>query len=437
MRNSKTEYMIPEKAPELQQGPEWLKKQRRQQRETFNSLPLPQRGLQLWRYTDPARFVFERISDDIAVNGRFEAAKTVEQKHLRNGRLTGLITDVAGREITAHGFEEITAGGGQVSSLATAVETHFALVEPYLYSLVNAQTGKFEAMNGALWHDGIFLYIPDNLAIEKPIHLLRQAGGPGSAAFPRLLVVAGKNAEVTLIDEYGGGPADDTNGAAYSNAAVEIMAQDDSRVRYISLQRQTAGTRFYLTHRARIGRGAQMLTVPLAFGGALSKQNFGVILDGPGADSRMYGLLFGSRHQHFDNHTLHHHAAGQTYSNINFKVVLRDRALSAYTGLIRIDRAAPGCEAYQENRNLLLNDGTRAETIPELEILNEDVSCSHGATLGPIDPLLTFYLGSRGIPGPEAVRMIVGGFVADTLKLVPEDIRERISGFVDERLEAL
>jgi len=342
MRNSKTEYMIPEKAPELQQGPDWLKKQRRQQRETFNSLPLPPRGLHLWRYTDPARFVFEPTSDDMAVNGEFEAARTVEQKHLRNGRLTGLITDVAGREITAHGFEEITASGGLVISLAAAVETHLALVEPHLYSLVNAQTGKFEAMNGALWHDGIFLYIPDNVAVEKPIHLLRQAGGPGSAAFPRLLVVAGKNAEVTLIDEYGGGPADDANGLAYSNAAVEIAAHDDSRVRYISLQRQTAGTRFYLTHRARIGRGAQMLTIPLAFGGALSKQNFGVILDGPGADSRMYGLLFGSRHQHFDNHTLHHHAAGQTYSNINFKVVLRDRALSAYTGLIRIDKAAPG-----------------------------------------------------------------------------------------------
>jgi Fe-S cluster assembly protein SufD len=373
----------------------------------------------------------------MAVNGKFEAAKMVEQKHLRNGRLTGLITDVAGREITAHGFKEIIARGGLVISLAAAVETHRALVEPHMYSLVNAQTGKFEAMNGALWHDGIFLYIPDNLAIEKPIHLLRQAGGPGSAAFPRLLVVAGKSAEVTLIDEYGGGPADDTKGLAYSNAAVEIMAQDDSRVRYISLQRQTAGARFYLTHRARIGRGAQMLTIPLAFGGALSKQNFGVILDGPGADSRMYGLLFGSQHQHLDNHTLHHHAAGQTYSNINFKVVLRDRALSAYTGLIRIDKAARGCEAYQENRNLLLNEGTRAETIPELEILNEDVSCSHGATLGPIDPLLTFYLGSRGIPEPEAVRMIVGGFVADTVKLVPDDIRERISSFVDERLEAL
>jgi Fe-S cluster assembly protein SufD len=167
----------------------------------------------------------------------------------------------------------------------------------------------------------------------------------------------------------------------------------------------------------------------------MSKQNFGVSLDGPYSESDMYGLLFGTGRQHFDNHTLHHHATGQTKSNIDFKVVLRDKALSAYTGLIKIDAGAEVCEAYQENRNMLLNPGTRAETIPELEILNEEVTCSHGATVGPIDPIDVFYLQSRGIGREEAVRMIVSGFVASTLKLVPEDIRERIEDAVARRLE--
>ena len=178
-----------------------------------------------------------------------------------------------------------------------------------------------------------------------------------------------------------------------------------------------------------------MITVPLVFGANLSKQNFGVILNDKGADSSIYGLLFGTRRQHFDYYTLHHHASGQTTSNIDFKVVLRDKALSAYTGLIRIDEGAKVCEAYQENRNLLLSPGCRAETIPELEILNEDVSCSHGATIGSVDPQMLFYLASRGIPEDSAVRMIVSGFVASTLELVPDDLRERVSGFVDQRLE--
>ena len=178
-----------------------------------------------------------------------------------------------------------------------------------------------------------------------------------------------------------------------------------------------------------------MLTVPLAFGALLSKQNFGISLSGVGAESNMYGLLFGSSYQHFDNHTLHHHAASNTTSNIDFKIVLRDRSRSAYTGLIRIDNDARTCQAYQENRNLLLTEGARADTIPELEILNEDVQCSHGATIGPIDPEAVFYLEARGIARDEAVRMIVSGFVEHTLRQVPDDLRQRISGFVAQRLE--
>ena len=216
---------------------------------------------------------------------------------------------------------------------------------------------------------------------------------------------------------------------------MEIFGGDNSHVRYVSLSRQAANTRLYLTHRARIERNALMYTIPLAFGAALSKQNFGVILNQPGAESNIYGLLFGTGYQQFDNHTLHHHAASRTVSNINLKVVLRDKAQSAYTGLIRIEQDAKTCEAYQENRNLLLNNGTRAESIPELEILNEDVQCTHGATVGPIDPLLVFFLQSRGIAFDEAVRMIVTGFVVSTLKLLPVDIKDRLSEFVTRRLE--
>ena len=437
MSKSTTEYSIPDLSAELQRGPAWLTRKRQTQRETFNSLPLPPRGLHLWRYTDPAQFVFEPTSQTRSTNGKFEASKTAEQKHLDGGLLEGLVTDIAGHEIATYGFEKGRKQGLVVSSLTEAVKSHHALVEPHIYSLVNAEIGKFEAMNGALWQDGVFIYVPDNLVIEKPVHLLRQIGGAGSASYPRLLVVVGKNAELTLIDEYGGGPATDTDGFAYANGAVEIIGQDDSRVRYVSLQRLAPATRFYQTHRAVIGRNAQMLTVPLAFGGTLSKQNFGVILNGAGAESRMAGLLFGSGNQHFDNHTLQHHASGRTQSNIDFKVVLGGKASSAYTGLIRIEKHARGCEAYQENRNLVLNEGAKAETIPELEILNEDVMCSHGATIGPIDPLLLFYLNSRGIAPDVASRMIVSGFVAKTLEQVPADIRDKITQFVDERLSRL
>jgi Fe-S cluster assembly protein SufD len=436
MATTSKEYVIPDISPELARGPVWLRERRQQAREEFNKTPLPRRGLHLWRYTDPAKFLVEHDNTtDTAFDEDYDVVRKIEREYLKAGHLSGMVVDFGGREITRNDTEDLENTGVIVTSLSDAVEQHRDLVEPYLYELVNSQTGKFEAMNGALWNDGIFIFVPDGTTVEKPLHLLREGGRAGSTNYLRLLVVVGENAELTLVDEYGGGSLSYKNGYSYTNSAVEIFGLQNSRIRYVPLQRQAGGMTSFLTHRARIERDATMLTIPLAFGAALSKQNFGVVLNGERAESNMYGLLFGTGRQHFDNHTLHHHAAGQTMSNIDFKVVLRDRALSAYTGLIRIEEGAQVCEAYQENRNLLLNPGTKAETIPELEILNEEVSCSHGATVGPIDPLEVFYLTSRGIEVSEAIRMIVSGFVASTLQLVPADLRERIEGFVYKRLE--
>jgi Fe-S cluster assembly protein SufD len=433
-----TEFTIPEIAPELGRGPKWLQEKRAIARDAFNRAPLPQRGLHLWRYTDPAKFLFEPSRTvETSFGGNYEAVERIELRHFDTGNIGSLVTDLGGSRISVRISDELKQLGVVVQPLSDAYESHRDLVEEYLYQLVNSATGKFEAMNGALWNDGVFIYVPDGVEVKKPIHLLREAGLANSVQFPRLLAVVGKKSELTLVDEYGGGSFTDADGISNSNGVVEIFGMAESNTRYVSLQRQASGMHSYLTARARIDRDAKMLTVPLAFGAILSKQNFGVILDGPGAESKMYGVLFGSDHQQFDNHTLHHHASGHTQSNINFKVVLRDKAMSAYTGLIRIDHAAEFCEAYQENRNLLLNPGSRAESIPELEILNEEVMCTHGATVGPIDPLQLFYLQSRGIEKPEAVRTVVSGFVSTTLELVPADLRERIADFVAQRLEGI
>ena len=428
------EFLFPDIAPDEERGPDWLRDLRATARKSFNASPLPQRGLHLWRYTDPASFVYPDNPAEIA-DADFTTGAGL--KHLRHQHTAVHVSEYGGRLIECRDLEGDDYSGLYIAPLSVAVESRRSLVEKHLYQLVNLQTGKFEAMNGALWRDGIFVHVPDNTVISKPIHLLREAGGAFSVQFPRLLVIVGRNAEITLIDEYIGGAESNDAGVSYSNGAVEIFGAPDSRVRYVSLQRQEPGIRTFLTMRARIEQGASMLTVPLVFGAAVTKQNFGVILNGSGAQSDMYGLVFGSEHRHFDNHTLHHHAAGHTRSNINFKVILRDRSVSAYTGLIRIDHDAQVCEAYQENRNLLLNTGTKAESIPELEILNEEVMCTHGATVGPIDPMSLFYLTSRGIPRAEAVRMIVSGFVNPTIELLPVDLREQIAEIVARRLESI
>lgn len=429
---------ISELSPELQRGPAWLRRRRQQSRQAFNETPLPRRGLHLWRYTDPSRFLFERDAvADTAYGENYDAVEKLLVKQLQDGRLSGLVTDLGGREITIHGADALQSRGVVVMRLSEAVETHGELVERHLYQLVDGSSGKFEAQNGALWNDGVFVYVPDGVSVTEPLQLLRESGLAGSAQFPRTLIVVGNKAELTVIDEYAGGSAEADSGPSHANGVIEIFGGQASNVRYVFLQRQASHARFYHTHRARIEGDATMLTIPLAFGAALSKDDFGVTLAGENAESRMYGLLFGAADQHFDNHTRHHHVARHTSSNIDFKVVLKDRALSAYTGLIRIENEARTCEAYQENRNLLLNDGTKAETIPELEILNEDVRCTHGATIGPIDPMSIFYLGSRGIPPADAVKIITTGFIQSTLKPLPQDLQERIAGFVAQRLESI
>jgi Fe-S cluster assembly scaffold protein SufB len=234
MSEQMTDFSIPELAPELERGPKWL------------------RGLHLWRYTDPAGFLFDRnaVNDSTFVDD-YDAVQRLELGHLREGRIAALVCDLAGRDIQVHGADKLATQGVIVAPLSEAVEKHRALVEQYLYQLVNQQTGKFEAMNGALWNDGIFIYVPDNRTVAQPIHLLREAGQAKSTQFPRLLVVVGKNSELTLIDEYGGGSPETDNGVGYSNGAVEIFGLQDSRVRYVSLQRQASGMHNYLAHRAR------------------------------------------------------------------------------------------------------------------------------------------------------------------------------------------
>ena len=436
VNNGAPDFNIPDLAPELLRGPNWLRNIRNLSRDVFNTTPVPRRGLQLWRYTDPSGFLIDRNRIlDTSYGDNFEAVEQIVQEHLNEGNLSGIATDLAGRKIDFFGIDDLVAQGVTISRLSDAIEQQPELLERYLYQLINSNTGKFEAMNCALWNDGIFINVPNGVTVKQPLHLLRESGLGGSVQYPRLLVVVGKNAQLTLIDEYGGGSTDREQTSSYANGAVEIFGLEDSRTNYVFVQRQASGMNSYLTHRARIEQGAQMLTIPLAFGGSIAKQNFGVILNGRGAESNMQGLLFGSGHQQGDNHTLHMHAAGDTNSSINFKVVLRDRARSAYTGLIRIEKDARNCDAYQENRNLLLNKNARARTIPELEILNEDVRCSHGATIGSIDPLSLFYLQSRGINLSEAVKILVSGFVATTLSNLPENLRVRISDFVTQRLE--
>jgi len=162
----------------------------------------------------------------------------------------------------------------------------------------------------------------------------------------------------------------------------------------------------------------------LATGAGLAKFDLGALLAGKGAKSESWGVVIAGGKRHLDHHTVHEHSAPETTSRFSYRGVLSGRARSVYTGVIRIAADAPGCTAYQENRNLMLSADARADSIPELEISNNEVSCSHGATFGPVDEEQLYYLATRGIARDDAVAMVVGGFVEPALAHLPESARE-------------
>jgi Fe-S cluster assembly protein SufD len=320
---------------------------------------------------------------------------------------------------------KLASAGVMVMDLREAARKLPDLVREHLGSLIGPHFGKFEAYANAAWTTGLLIYVPKGVEIAKPIHIMSGPSGTAQPLVQRLVVIVEDSAALNLIDEYGGGEADG-GGPVHVNSIVEMWVGAGARVKYAPIQNWSAETVSYFTQRARLQADAQLETVLTALGGRVSKVDCGAIMVGRGAESNMFGLAIGGGRQHFDHHTVHDHQSGTTHSDLHFKVALRGRAHSTYTGLIRIEDKAPFCEAYQENRNLLLSSGARAESIPELEILNNEVRCTHGATVGKVNPEEIFYLEARGIDPADAVRLIVTGFVEPILAHIPDAARDRI-----------
>lgn len=295
---------------------------------------------------------------------------------------------------------------------------------------VPADHGPFEARNLAEWNTGVAVLVPRNVALAEPLRLVFDAGA--RTYLPRVVVLAGEGSEVTLHEEHTGGGE-----GVVVIGVTELFAAPGARVTHAVTHRWGPGTHAHLTSRLVLERDAHGVTALASVGGDLVKVDAGVVLAGPGSRSEIVSLVAGDGSRHVDVHTVHDHRAGRTWSHVAAKVALAGAARAVYTGLIRIEREARGAEAYQENRNLMLSDRARVDTIPELEILNDEVACTHGATVGPIDQGMLFYLSSRGLSPRDAQGLIVDGFFADAQARLPEGVRLRFAEALQARLATL
>jgi Fe-S cluster assembly protein SufD len=372
--------------------------------ERYRALPMPTTKDESWRFTDLKGF----DPDALASNGHRPAAALP----------TMLDLDVAGRAtVTAAGIEIADAPEGIRFELLD--EGHERLGQ-----LIGTDE-KFAAHNAAMWEHGLLVHVPRGVELEKPLYVRV------SAPFWRLLVIADEGSRFSLVEEY----VSASEGEAYSNAVVELFVEQGAKLEYVSLQNLSRETWHFGSHHARVGRDAELDWVAGGFGSKKGKTRIQNDLAGPGATSRVTGAYFADGTQHLDFDTFQEHIAPSTTSDFAFKGGLRDHATAVWRGMIRVEKDAQKTNAYQENRNLMLSETAHADSIPGLEILANDVRCTHGATLGQVDREQLFYLMARGLSRAEAERLIVRGFfqdVLDRIELAP--VREALGAALEARI---
>jgi Fe-S cluster assembly protein SufD len=376
----------------------------------YEALPIPDTSEEHWRFTDLAGFDPDSFGH---VSRPGHGTRPVE---------TMLDLDVAG-------FATVTADGIEIERAPEGV-TFAPLPEEYerLYSLVGWDE-KFAAHNAAMWKHGLLVVVPRGVVLERPLYVRIAVTGQ---TFWRLVVVTEEGAQASLIEEYAS-PEPDT--AAYSNAVTELFVEQGSKLEYVSLQNLSRETWHFASHHARVERDAELDWVAGGFGSKKGKTRIQNDLAGPGATSRVTGAYFADGTQHLDYDTFQEHIAPSCTSDFAFKGALRDEATAVWRGMIRVERDAQKTNAYQECRNLMLSPTTHAVPIPGLEILANDVRCTHGATVGRVDREQLFYLQSRGLPRHEAERLIVRGFFQEILDRIElEPVREAVTAALEARI---
>jgi Fe-S cluster assembly protein SufD len=383
----------------------------------YQALPLPDTSMEAWRFTDLAGFDPDAFP-------------------VPNGHVGGTVTRTGPKQtmldIDAAAVATVGEAGIEISAVPEGVTFEPLTDDAARLGTLVAAEDKFTAHNAALWKHGLLVRVARGVQLEKPLYVRIASTADGASLFWRLLVVAEEGSRFSLIEEYVSGTPEL---AAYSNAAVELFVEQGAKLEYVSLQNYSAETWHFATHHARVERDAELDWVAGGFGSRRGKVRIQNDLAGPGATSRVTGAYFADGTQHLDYDTFQEHIAPNTTSDFAFKGALRDEASVVWRGMIRVEKDAQKTNAYQENRNLLLSEQAHADSIPGLEILANDVRCTHGATLSQVDRDQLFYAMARGLTRADAERLIVRGFfqdILDRIDLAP--VRDALAEALEARI---
>jgi len=390
---------------------EWLAQLQQQALTDFKRIGFPTRDHEEWKYSSTEPFLKQSFT------------QSKQTEHLDKRAIavmtTGRQTDVpVGTKIplvngVAIGIETLASSlppGVIVSSLMDATQHHADKLQPYLGHILQHEHG-FHALNTAMLHCGLFIYVPKRVCLAEPLLLTHWQTAPDQATFLRHVIVAEEGSSVTVIEDYQG----DSASCYFTNVVTEVHAAANAAVTHYKIQREGKQA-FHVGHLAvNQATGSQVASHLLNLGGQWSRCDATMNLHEATAGCLLNGIYAPAENQHMDQHTVVNHHVPDCTSDQNYKGILTGHSRAVFNGKVYVAKAAQRTEAKQQNKNLVLSKNAEIDTKPQLDIYADDVICTHGATVGQLDEDALFYLATRGIDETEASRYLVQAFAADNL----------------------
>lgn len=408
-------------------APDWLQTLKQERWAEYKQLPAPVRRDENWRFSN-----LRKISIDpfhIAESEGMRADDLLSSLHSDAFHVIRLIND---RTVLVDDLSGLP-DGAIVAPLETAWNEHRDLIREYLYAQKpHLGSEKMSALHNALNRNGVFIFLPEGAKIEKPIWIDYQLHEAQGAVFPYTLIVAGKDSHVSVIEHF---HSAEEIGAGFACGATHLYAGENSEVSYLGLQRWNRQSLGFQLNTVEAQTNSRVKNLVLQLGTQHTRHENHSRITGRGAHVDMFSLTVADQSQEIDQRTLQDHCAPGSVSDLLYKNVLADQARTIFSGLIKVEKDAQQTDAYQTNRNLLLNEEADAVSMPGLEILANDVKCSHGATSGQLDESELFYMLSRGIPAEDARKLLVFGFFDELLlKIEQEELQQLVRQLVETRL---
>ena len=419
---------------ELRELPEWFRDRQRVAWKRFESLPNPTRKDQAWRFSNVGLLDLAKFK----VGGTL----TEEERDAILERSRGL-DEVAGRMVFAGDqlierdviSDQLKKRGVIFQSLERAMVEHADLFRKHFMSQpATLGSARFAALHQALVSSGTFLYVPRGVEIELPVEIFHWLNGENASVFPHLLLVTDELAKVTVIEHF---CSLDPQSPGFACGVNDLVAGPGAKVTYVCAQNWAENVVALQMNTTTVDHDASAMSLNLHIGSRYSRFESLSRLSGEGGRSDLLAVAVAKHQQEFDARTLQDHISPHTASDLLYKNALDDRARTIFGGLIRVEPHAHFTDAYQKVRNLLLSDDAEANSMPGLEILADNVRCTHGATSGQIDEDELFYLHARGIPTKIAQRLIVTGFLDEAIqRLNHPAISSHLQRLIEEKFAA-